>query len=391
MPLEPTRPADGCVKPFRIGPRAIEDLKHSKEFFLAQYQGGRMDGFMSAERRQTGKRQDLIMGHYDGRDLPYYWNLADDYVLFDRFFTSSHGGSLANHMFWVTGTPGSGDGEVVPPGGFGDLPTIFDRLQEKRISWKFYVQNYDPRITFRSSVVGDRGSQIVWVPLLNYPRYLDYPRLFKHIVPLDEFYDDARRGTLPAVSYLVPSGASEHPPGSIQAGETFVRTLLNALMRSPVWSSSAFMWTYDDWGGWYDHVRPPQVDRFGYGFRAPALLVSPWARRGHVEHSTLDFTSMLRFIEQNWSLRPLGERDRNANSIMPAFDFDQRPRRAEFLSRHRNVVAPEPPRPAAVYVAYGAALLAALAVFAAAGLLGRRRPPALRPLPAPPRSNGRPR
>lgn len=260
------------------------------------------------------------------------------------------------------------------PVGF-NVPTIFDRLEAKRVSWKFYVQNYDPRITFRSRDLGDRGSQVVWVPLLSYPRYLDNPRLFGHIVPIEQFYDDARRGTLPAVSYIVPSGSSEHPPGSIKAGETFVRTLINALARSRLWKSSALTWTYDDWGGWFDHVRPPRVDRFGYGFRAPALLVSPWARRGSVNHATLDFTSLLKFIEDNWGLAPLARRDRRAQSIMSAFDFTRPPRAAAFLDRVRDRPQVREPRRWPVYVSYSVALAAALALIAAAGRSDRRRPP----------------
>ena len=376
VPVNPRskRAARDCVKPYRIGSRAIEDLGHSARIFRAQYRGGRMDGFVDAVKRQSGAVQPLVMGHYDARDLPYYWNVADEYVLFDRFFTSAHAGSVINHMYWVTARPGNGTGDDIPPGGFHE-PTIFERLEAKGISWKFYVQHYDPRITFRSRELGDRGSQIVWVPLLGYPRFLDNPRLFRHIVPIEEFYADARRGTLPSVSYIVPSGSSEHPPGSIKAGETFVRTLITAVMRSKLWKSSAFTWTYDDWGGWYDHVRPPRVDRFGYGFRAPALLVSPWAKKGYIEHRTLDFTSLLKFIEENWGLGPLARRDREAQSIMSAFDFDQQPRKAVFLDRVRDRVDARPPRRSAVYIGYSAALLVAVGLIAAAALSDRRRPP----------------
>ncbi|MEA2438511.1 MAG: phospholipase, partial [Thermoleophilaceae bacterium] len=202
---------------------------------------------------------------------------------------------------------------------------------------------------------------------------IDNPRLFAHIVPIEQYYEDLRRGTLPAVSYVAPSGSSEHPPGSIKAGETFVRTMINALMRSSSWSSSAFTWTYDDWGGWYDHVKPPKVDRFGYGFRAPALLVSAYSKRGYVSHKTLDFTSILRFIEDNWGLRSLSSRDRRANSIADAFDFAASPREAVFLGRERGVVAPKEPRRLAVYVSYATALVLVLAVIALAILRDRRR------------------
>jgi phospholipase C len=368
------RDADGaCVAPFHIGGRAAEDLSHSAETFNKQYNGGQMDGFLSAILEQSGRVQDLVMGHYDDRDIPYYWNLADEYVLFDRFFTSAKGGSVTNHMYWVTGGPGNPEGDFIPEEGFDEQTTIFDRLEEKGISWKFYVQNYDPRITFRSKTLGDRGSQVVWVPLLNYGRFVDDPELFKHIVPMEEFYADARAGRLPAVSYIVPSGSSEHPPGSIKAGETFVRTIVAALMRSKLWNSSAFHWTYDDWGGWYDHVPPPQVDRYGYGFRAPALLVSPYAKRGHIEHATMDFTSLLKFIEENWGLDPLTSRDARATSLMRAFDFERPPRAAVLLNRERNVKPLPEPRRAAIYVGYTLATLITVLVIVGAVLRDRNQ------------------
>jgi len=374
MPRAPGKPKAGCVKPFRIGNRSVEDLSHSYKTFLAQYRDGKMNGFVSAfpVNGQTA------MGHYDGRDLPYYWNIADEYVLFDRFFSSAHGGSVWNHMYWVTGTPGNPDGDTIPKEGFGDLPTIFDRLEAAGISWKFYVQNYDPTITFRARALGDRGSQIVWVPLLNYARYVDDPKLFSHIVDLDEYYHDLERGTLPAVSFIAPSGSSEHPPGSIKSGQRFVRTLVNALKRSSSWKDSAFMWTYDDWGGFYDHVRPPKVDRRGYGFRVPALLVSPYARRGQVNSTTLDYTSMLKFIEENWRLKPLAERDARANSIASAFDFSSPAREAVLLPATRGEPVPPEPKRSVIYVAYAVALGLASLVIAAAALAAararRRRP-----------------
>jgi phospholipase C len=375
------KPQLGCVKPYRIGNTPIQDLNHSSRVAHHQYDHGKMDGFVDALRRE-GEGNASTMGYYDGKDIPYYWNIADNFVLFDRFFTSAAGGSVANHMFWVTGTPGNTEADLIPPEGF-DQTTIFDRLEKKGISWKFYVQNYDPGITFRNRGIGDRGSQIVWVPLLNYARYLDDPKLRGHIVDMSEYYKDLQNGTLPAVSYLAPAGSSEHPPGSIQAGERFVRTLVNSLMRSSSWDSSAFMWTYDDWGGWYDHVKPPQVDRFGFGFRAPSLLVSAYARRGQVNHTTLDFTSMLKFIESNWKLAPLAERDRKANNFMSAFDFKSAPREPAFVASTRGSAKKAEPVRAVVYVAY--ALAVALAALAIAGAMAaerrRRRPGELPPDP----------
>lgn len=373
MPRDPSSPDAGCTKPFHIGGRPVEDLGHSERVFRDQYRDGAMDGFISAFDSSGIKEADLAMGHYDDTDLPYYWNVADNFVLFDRFFTSAHGGSLSNHMFWVAGTAGPGKGETVPPEGFA-LPTIFDRLEASGISWKFYIQNYDPTINFRNLGNGDRASQVVWAPILNFPRFLDTPDLFAKIVPLDEYFEDLDAGTLPEVSYIVPSGASEHPPGRIQSGETFVRNLIGALSASSAWDSSAFLWTYDDWGGWYDHVPPPQVDEEGYGFRAPALLVSPYAKRGQVNHTELDFTSILAFIEHNWDLDPLAARDAAADPFLSAFAFDQPPRPAQILATDREPPLPDPPVQVIVYFVYGAAMvLAALPIAIFRRSQGRRR------------------
>ncbi|MCX2728252.1 alkaline phosphatase family protein [Thermomicrobium sp. 4228-Ro] len=354
MPLDPTDPASECVEPFHIGSLPIEDLDHSSITFRRQHNGGRMDGFIWALRlrNQDGR---IAMGYYDGRDLPYYWNLASEYVLFDRFFSSAHGGSVWNHMYWIAGVPGS-DKNSIPADGFpNDIVTIFDRLEEAGITWKFYIQNYDPSITYRTrtEIAGPRAAQVVWCPLLAMPRYLDDPDLFRHIVPLDEYFTDLQNGTLPEVAYIVPSGASEHPPGSIQAGQRFVRSLIQALMRSPSWHQSAFMVTYDDWGGWYDHVPPPQVDDYGYGFRVPAFLVSPYAKRGFIDSTTYDFTSILKFIEENWNLEPLAARDAAATSLANAFDFESPPRAPVFIPWDWPTPPPAPePRRSAVYGVY---------------------------------------
>ncbi len=276
MPINLGDPKAGCIKPFRLGGSAVSDLGHNPIIFRGQYNNGRMNGFANILRLQDVNPTE-VMGYYDGKDIPYYWNLADNFVLFDHFFSSATDGSGANHMFWVAGYPA--DPHKAPKGGF-TRPTIFDRLEKAGVSWKFYVSNYDPKITFRAHTTGDRDSQTVWVPLLDYARFIDDPKLASHIVPLTQYYKDLQNGTLPAVAYIAPSGASEHPPGSIQSGERFVRTLINDLMSSQYWSSSAFLLAYDDWGGWYDHVKPPQVDAFGYGFRVPALLVSPVCAQG---------------------------------------------------------------------------------------------------------------
>ena len=351
-----------CVEPFHIGDRPIEDLDHSESTFNLQYNEGQMNGFVYSLnlRNQNGS---LAMGYYDDRDLPYHWNIADEYVLFDQFFTSDRGGSFANHMYWVSGQQG---GSRVSTEGYDDILTIFDRLEEQGISWKFYVQNYDPGINYRTAdqISGNRASQVVWVPILNMARFLDDPELASHIVDVSEYFTDLENGTLPAVAYMVPAGASEHPPGSLRAGQKFIKSLIQALMRSSAWKSSAFLYTYDDWGGWYDHISPPQVDENGYGFRAPALLVSAYAKRGFIDSTVLDFTSIMKFIEENWNLEPLAERDANANNFLTAFDFSQAPREPIFIPFERVVKEERiEPRRYVIYAAYGGAIVLAVLMF----------------------------
>jgi phospholipase C len=330
-----------CVRPFRLGGLPVPDLGHDLRIHRIQYAHGRMDGFVRAASIDRQRVERSVMGYYDGRDLPFYWNVADEYVLFDRFFAATPDGSVASHMFWVTGTPGD------PDGGFGDRATIFDRLDRRGVSWKFYVEDYDPR----------QPNQAVRVPLLDSARYVGDPKRFGRIVDLDEYYEDLRDGKLPQVAYIAPAGSSEHPPGRIGAGEALVKRLTTALSMSSAWDTSAFMWTYDDWGGWFDHVRPPRIAGGTLGFRVPALLVSPYARHGYIDSTRLDTTSILRFIEDNWQLEPLARRDARANSLAGAFDFSQEPRAPSIVAGARGAEDPTAVRRWVIYLGYGAALL----------------------------------
>ena len=349
-----------CVAPFNIGTYPITDLSHSEETFSAQYQNGKMTGFVDA---LTKLNQDakLTMGYFDDRDIPFYWNIADQYVLFDNYFSSAHTGSITNRMFSITGQPGS-DENRIPVNGYGDIPTIFDRLQERGISWKYYIRNYNPEFNYRALKELDYlPPQIQWVPLLSFDRFLDDPELSSHIVDFSEYYTDLQNGTLPAVSYVLLLGATEHPISDPQLGQITTRTMIQTLMDSDAWESSALLITYDDWGGWYDHVPPPQVDQYGYGFRVPAMLVSAYARQGHIDHTQLDHTSILKFIEANWGIEPLAQRDAQANNLTTAFDFASGPREPVFISAVR--AAPEAriePRRGVIYIAYGSAMLFAL-------------------------------
>jgi phospholipase C len=134
-------------------------------------------------------------------------------------------------------------------------------------------------------------------------------------------------------------------------------------MRSPYWDNSVFLWSYDDWGGWYDHVVPPQVDSIGYGFRVPALMVSAYARKGYIDSTQLDFSSDLKFIEQNWNIQPLAARDAQSNSFLEAFDFNSPPRQATFISMDRTPPAPAKSTPVwVIYTFYALAGLLSIVV-----------------------------
>ena len=236
------------------------------------------------------------------------------------------------------------------------------------------MQNYNSQMTYHTLQAGDKLSpQVVRAPLLAFSRFVDDPKLASHIVDLDQYFEDLRNGTLPAVAYVASASASEHPPSDPETGQRFVRGMLNALMQSDAWNSSALLVTYDSWGGWYDHVPPPHVDQYGYGFRVPAFLISPYARRGHIDSTQLDFTSILKFIEQNYGLAPLATRDAQANSLIGAFDFALAPRRPRFISFDRGTTTLAEPRRDLIYIFYSAAIaLGGLFIAGAAAVAGRR-------------------
>ena len=318
--------ANGCVPAFHIGNQPEQGLDHGLSTWSRTYDNGLMDGAVAAYR-SMGLGTNTTMGYYNQRDLPYYWDVARNYVLFDHFFSSAPVGTRLNRFWWITGQSTPGNLETLPKSGYGDTPTIFDRLQAAGVSWKFYVENYHPNVTFRSNTQGPNSAQTARVPLVDFPRFVDQPELRSHIVDLGQYYTDLSNGTLPAVAFVASSKSSENPPGSVQVGQRLVRRLTTALVMSRLWPSSAFMWTYDGWGGWYDNVKPPD----GYGFRVPALLMSPYARQGQVNHTVLDYTGMLKFIEYNWRVPALATRDAQSPGILSAFDFNAGPRPAQLL------------------------------------------------------------
>ncbi len=360
VPVGPAHPSTDCARPHAIGSSALTPMPHDSTVLRAQYRDGHMDGFVEATRR-PGDDAHQTMGFYDGRDIPYYWGLADRFVLFDQFFASSMNGGVANRLATMTGTTTIED---VPSTGLpSNLPTVFERLSQANTTWKVYVEGYDPAVHYRTLSTAPSGlqGQVALIPLLGFERFVNDPALSSHIVDLGEYAADLENGRLPSVAYVIPIFSSEEAPATPAAGEALTRRLLTSLQRSRYWDSSAFLLTYDGSGGWFDHVAPPQVDGAPLGFRVPALLVSPFAERGVVDHTVLEHASILRFIEENWGLQPLGPRDANATSLRGAFDFNIPARLPEFVEGPRVLKAPMPSHRATL-VAYGLATVVALVV-----------------------------
>ena len=298
MPINPERPQAKCVEPFHLGGRAVPICprpRHPPD----PIPDGRMDGFVDGRPGPADQARASVMGYYDDRDMPFYWNVADDYVLFDRFFAAVRRRQRAEPMYWVTGTPGS------RRPGYAERASATCRRSSTGSRSAGSRGSSTSRITTPHLPQPRRagGAQVNWCRCST-TRASTTRRCSSHIVDLEQYYDDLRARDLPAVSYIVPAGASEHPPGSLEAGQRFVRKLVNALIRSTAWERSAFMWTYDDWGGWYDHVGRRRSTSW---LRLPGARPAgqPLRPRGYVDSTPLDSTSILRFIERNWGFDPL--------------------------------------------------------------------------------------
>lgn len=361
-----------CVAPFSIVAAGLHPtLRNTVAAQTASVAGGTMNGFVVA---QTTGRVDGTgaMGYYRPSDLPVTSQLADQGVLFDHWFSAEPGNGIANRVFALTGVPVP-EVSQVPAAGWPDLPIIFDRLQAAGVSWKVYVENYEPALSLATAGRTElRGGQVARVPLLAMARYEKDPALMLHVADLSTYYSDLALGTLPAVSWIVTTASTERPPTDPTVGQRAVRSVVNALEESGDWGSSAFLLTYDSSGGWYDHVVPPVETGYTLGLRVPTILVSPFATAGTVDHTDLDSASVLRFIETNWSVPPLGARDTAAPDLTSVFSFQGAPRAAAVVGLVDHTPAPAQPRRGIIYATYLFAVLAALLVVLWAVLVGRR-------------------
>jgi phospholipase C len=191
------------------------------------------------------------------------------------------------------------------------------------ITWKYY-DHLVKAGNYKAAVTSGRAFEF-WNPFS--AKGTTYtPQYSTHFVNRAQIFTDLKSGTFPQVSWVIPSfPISEHPPASIILGMNWVKHVINAIMKSPYWNSTAIILTWDDYGGFYDHVPPPQIDKYGLGFRMPTLIISPYAKPGYIDHTQYQFESMLKFIEWRFNLQPLTERDLHANDLLNAFDFNQKP------------------------------------------------------------------
>ncbi|MDG7022762.1 MAG: alkaline phosphatase family protein [Nitrososphaerota archaeon] len=296
-------PSAPCVSPFHSPTLSPVDMTHSWSSAHEDYDSGRMDGFVYSEGNKA------TMCYFDGSDIRRYWNAAQRYVLCQAYFSSVMSESAPNHLYLVAGTAGGLKSDSVPR--TLAFPPVFQRLDAAGVSWSVYTDHP----SWYESFAYVQGSQAA----------------ISRFKPAAAFASDLEAGSLSDVTWVIGApGGDEHPPADVQNGESSVADgIVNAVGASPYWPSAAIFVTWDCFGGFYDHVPPPQVDEYGYGFRVPCLVISPFAKQGYLDGVTNDHTSILKFIETRFGLQPLSTRDAAANSMAEAFDFTQ-PARAFF-------------------------------------------------------------
>jgi phospholipase C len=317
------------VHPFHYQTVCTENLSPAWDESHVDVNGGKMDSFMLTTTSvpstidPTGTR---AMGYYDQDDIPYYYEAAARFATSDRFFSPALTNTVPNRMYLFTATSFGNAFPVNPPSGGFTQPTIFAHLDQAGVSWRYYYQDAASSAFIQQFSV--------------------YSADAAKVVPISNWFNDVQNdATLPSVIFIErasPSARDEHPGANVQAGAADAANIINALIHSPSWNDSALILSYDEGGGLYDHVLParevkpdsiaPKLtskDKPGAfnqtGFRVPIIVFSPWARPSFVSHTTRDYTSILRLIEDRFHVAPLTLRDANADDMMEFFDFSGAP------------------------------------------------------------------
>jgi phospholipase C len=316
------------------------DIWHGPTQARQAVDNGKMDGF-TLSPGAIYNRQNHAYAAMTRRQIPNYWSYAQHFVLADHFFSTIAGPTFPNHLVtiaatslnvddnpqniaaqawgcdsgpraWVDTVNAAGQHRQVPP--CFTMSTLADELQAHHQSWRSYAPHYgEPGYIFSSfDAIKHIREGAAWS---------------KNVVEWTTFTSDARHGRLPAVSWLVTDAThSDHPPASTCVAENSVVQEVNAVMQGPAWKDTAIVVMWDDYGGFYDNVAPPKVDWLGWGPRIPALIISPYARAGYIDHTNYSFPSVLRLIEQRFKLGALTRGDAHDDSLIGAFDFTQKPR-----------------------------------------------------------------
>jgi phospholipase C len=382
---QPNPATGGCARPYHDADGMDHGGPHDIWGARAVIDGGRMDGFVSVLQKRCESpafsfrimcRQALrhpdVMGYHDAREIPNYWAYARNFVLQDHMFASNMGFSLTVHLAIVSAwaancrrppdpmscTTAGADNDKGADQRFPHTPSfawtdLTYLLHRHHVSWRYYVAPKTPKdcddgmfLVCPPDPYHIQGTPEFWNPLPDFVTVHQNHQL-GNVQVVSRFFHTARTGTLPAVSWIAPdSRHSEHPAEPISAGQAWVTRLVNAVMRGPQWKSTAIFLTWDEWGGFYDHLAPPSVDRIGYGIRVPGLLISAYARRGYVDHQVLTSDAYLKLIEDDFlggqriDPRTDGRPDRRPNvrealrglgDLRSEFDFSKPPRRPLLL------------------------------------------------------------
>jgi phospholipase C len=396
-------PAGGCTRPYHDTADVNGGGPHGEPNAVADVDGGLMDGFI--RQRDEAKASCTIpddpacnqggppdvMGYHTAAEIPNYWAYARDFVLQDRMFEPVNSWSLPDHLYMVsawsarcaTRSPMSCVNDIVGPYGVAQFDQAVDQelttgktdidlawtditwlLYAKHVSWAYYVQSGtqpdcdDDSAETCAPVTQSAAAPGIWNPL---PLFGDVRQDHQlgNIKYLSDYFSAASAGKLPAVSWIVPSGPnSEHPPASVHRGQAYVTAIINAAMKSKDWKSTAIFLSWDDWGGFYDNVVPPAVDENGYGLRVPGIVISPYAKKGFIDHQTLSSDAYLKFIEDDFlggdRLNPrtdhrpdprpdVREDEPILGNLDQDFDFSQKPRPPVLLPTNPPTDSPSIP------------------------------------------------
>jgi phospholipase C len=395
-------PAGGCTRPYHDTADVNGGGPHGEANAVADVGGGKMDGFIGqadqAKKSCTNPDDPAcangppdVMGYHTAAEISDYWTYARDFVLEDRMFEPVKSWSLPDHLYLVSAwsakcrnaSPMSCVNDIVGPYSAKKFDQAVSQevstgqtsidlawtditwlLYEHRVSWAYFVQAGvqpdcdDDSAETCAPVKQSAKTPGIWNPL---PLFGDVQadRQGNNVRDLSAYYAAARAGTLPSVTWIAPSGPdSEHPPSSVHQGQAYVASIVNAAMESPDWDSTAIFLSWDDWGGFYDHVVPASADSNGYGLRVPGIVISPYARHGYIDHQTLSSDGYLKFIEDDFlggaRLNPatdgrpdprpdVRENEPILGNLIQDFDFSQSPRPPILLATNPPTDSPSLP------------------------------------------------